>query len=624
MGNILDHISGPADLKQLSLTESKQLAAEIREFLLHHISKTGGHLSSNLGVVELTIALHQVFDTPTDQIVWDVGHQAYVHKILTGRRDRFDTLRQKDGLSGFPKMEESPYDAFNTGHATTSISAAYGIAKARDVLGKTYEVVAVIGDGSMTGGMAYEAMNNAGKDKTKLIIILNDNEMSISRNVGSMSSHLNRLRTRRSYLLGKRGIRRAAEKFPVLRPAYAAVNFVKNKAKYLFVKGILFEELGFTYLGPVDGHDIHDLTQVLQQAKAVNGPVVVHVKTVKGKGYTPAERNAARYHGVSAFEVETGDALCENQESWSDVLGEELTWMARRDPRVVAVTAAMPQGTGLDKLAKHMPQRLYDVGIAEEHAVTFAAGMAKAGLRPVVAIYSSFLQRSYDQILHDVCLPRLPVILAIDRSGVVGEDGETHQGIFDIAYLSHMPGLTIMAPSGKEELRDMLQFAYRLEKPVAIRYPKGAVPSRPEAAQAKIELGKSRVVCEGAQVAIVAVGCCLEEALKAARQMKQEGALPTVVDARFVAPIDEALLEKLLRTHSLLITIEDGVYRGGFGMQVAALANQIGAACSVRCLSFPNQFLAQDSRRHILEEYGISAEGIIKAWKEKNEQTFGS
>ena len=459
MGNILDHISGPADLKQLSLTESKQLAAEIREFLLHHISKTGGHLSSNLGVVELTIALHQVFDTPTDQIVWDVGHQAYVHKILTGRRDRFDTLRQKDGLSGFPKMEESPYDAFNTGHATTSISAAYGIAKARDVLGKTYEVVAVIGDGSMTGGMAYEAMNNAGKDKTKLIIILNDNEMSISRNVGSMSSHLNRLRTRRSYLLGKRGIRRAAEKFPVLRPAYAAVNFVKNKAKYLFVKGILFEELGFTYLGPVDGHDIHDLTQVLQQAKAVNGPVVVHVKTVKGKGYTPAERNAARYHGVSAFEVETGDALCENQESWSDVLGEELTWMARRDPRVVAVTAAMPQGTGLDKLAKHMPQRLYDVGIAEEHAVTFAAGMAKAGLRPVVAIYSSFLQRSYDQILHDVCLPRLPVILAIDRSGVVGEEGETHQGIFDIAYLSHMPGLTIMAPSGKGELRHMLQFA---------------------------------------------------------------------------------------------------------------------------------------------------------------------
>lgn len=619
MEPILDQVRGPEDIRGLDLKQSEQLAQEIRDFLLEHVSKTGGHLSSNLGVVELTIALHQVFNTPRDQIIWDVGHQAYVHKILTGRRDRFDTLRQKGGLSGFPKMEESPYDAFNTGHATTSISAAYGMAKARDALGDDYDVIAVIGDGSLTGGMAYEAMNNAGKDKTRLIVVVNDNEMSISRNVGSMSLHLSRMRTRKGYLRGKMRVKKIVEKFPVLRPAYRAADFLKNKIKYLFVKGILFEELGFTYLGPVDGHDLQDLTEVLRQARSLNEPVVVHVKTTKGKGYEPAERNASRYHGVGAFDVETGDALSENGETWSDVFGETLTQIGRRDPAAVVITAAMPTGTGVDRFGQHLPQRIYDVGIAEEHAVTFAAGMAKGGLKPFVAIYSSFLQRAYDQILHDVCLPQLPVVFAIDRAGVVGEDGETHQGIFDIAYLSHMPGMTVMAPSCKEELEEMLRFAYRYGKPAAIRYPKGSVPSDPSAWDEPVVYGKSRIVQRGEKVAIVSVGSCLEEARKAAAQMEEAGLRPTVVDARFIKPMDTGLLLQLLQEHEQLITIEDHVYTGGYGMQAAAFAEQSGAGCRVCCISLPDRFIAQDSRAHILKEYGISAEGIIKVWQKKND-----
>lgn len=621
MSTLLDKVHGPEDIRGLNFDQSRQLAQEIREFLLDHVSKTGGHLSSNLGVVELTIALHQVFDTPKDQIVWDVGHQAYVHKILTGRKERFDTLRQKDGLSGFPKMEESPYDAFNTGHATTSISAAYGIAKARDVQGLSYEVVAVIGDGSMTGGMAYEAMNNAGKDKTKLIVVVNDNEMSISRNVGSMSLHLNRLRTRKSYLVSKRKLKRVVEKFPVLKPIYRAADFFKDIAKYLFVKGVLFEELGFTYLGPVDGHDLQSLTEVLQQAKSLNEPVVVHVKTIKGKGYEPAERNASRYHGVGAFDRETGDALSENQETWSDVFGETLTQIGRRDPNAVVITAAMPSGTGVDRFGQHMPQRIYDVGIAEEHAVTFAAGMAKGGLKPFVAIYSSFLQRAYDQILHDVCLPQLPVVFAIDRSGVVGEDGETHQGVFDIAYLSHIPGMTVLAPSSKEELSEMIRFAYCFGRPVAIRYPKGAVPSDPTALETPVEYGKGRVVQKGEETVILSVGACLEEAKRAARQMEEQGLKPTVVDVRFVAPMDKQLITQLLKEHTYMITIEDHVYTGGFGMQAAALAEQSGSSCHVHCISLPDEFLAQDSRSSILKRYGVSAEGILQAWEKRRDWT---
>ncbi len=619
MNTILERVHGPEDIRRLSMKESKQLANEIREFLLEHVSKTGGHLSSNLGVVELTIALHQVFQTPKDQIVWDVGHQAYVHKILTGRKEQFDTLRQKDGLSGFPKIEESPYDAFNTGHATTSISAAYGIAKARDVLGQDHEVIAVIGDGSFTGGMAYEAMNNAGKDKTKLIVVLNDNEMSISHNVGSVPLHLSKLRTRKGYVKSKRLIKKLVGKFPSLSPLYRLADTVKDKTKYLFIKGILFEELGFTYLGPVDGHDLHDLTEVLKQAKSLDRPVVVHVKTTKGKGYEIAERNASRYHGIGAFDPETGGTLAKNQETWSDVFGKTLTWIGQRDPAVVAVSAAMVPGTGLNQFAQYLPKRLYDVGIAEEHAVTFAAGMAKGGLKPCVAIYSTFLQRAYDQIIHDVCLPQLPVVFAIDRSGVVGEDGETHQGVFDIAFLSHIPGMTVMAPSNKEELISMMHFAFRLGRPCAIRYPKGSVPEESLAPGAPVEYGKSQLVQQGEETVIVAVGSCLEEAMEAAKVMELLGHKPTVVDARFIAPLDEQLMQQMMRTHSYMITVEDHVYTGGFGMQVAALAKQHGAGCRVRCVSLPDEFIAQDSRSNILKRYGVSAEGIVQIWEKRND-----
>ena len=619
MNTILNRVHGPEDIRGLSINESKQLANEIREFLLAHVSKTGGHLSSNLGVVELTIALHQVFQTPQDQIVWDVGHQAYVHKILTGRKEQFDTLRQKDGLSGFPKIEESQYDAFNTGHATTSISAAYGMAKARDVLGQDHEVIAVIGDGSFTGGMAYEAMNNAGKDKTKLIVVLNDNEMSISHNVGSVPLHLSKLRTRKSYVKSKRLIKKLVGKFPALSPLYRLADSIKDKTKYLFIKGILFEELGFTYLGPVDGHDLHDLTEVLKQAKSLDRPVVVHVKTTKGKGYEIAERNASRYHGIGAFDPETGGALAKNQETWSDVFGKTLTWIGQRDPAVVAVSAAMVPGTGLNQFAQYLPKRLYDVGIAEEHAVTFAAGMAKGGLKPCVAIYSTFLQRAYDQIIHDVCLPQLPVIFAIDRSGIVGEDGETHQGVFDIAFLSHIPGMTVMAPSCKEELSEMMHFAFRLGRPCAIRYPKGRVPEDSLALSAPVEYGKSRLVQQGEETVIVAVGACLEEAMEAAKVMELMGHKPTVVDARFVAPLDEQLLKQLMNTHSYMITVEDHVYTGGFGMQVAALAKRQEVSCRVQCVSLPDEFIAQDSRSNILKEYGISAEGIVQLWEKRKD-----
>ncbi len=619
MNTILKRVHGPEDIRRLNMKESKQLANEIREFLLEHVSKTGGHLSSNLGVVELTIALHQVFHTPDDQIVWDVGHQAYVHKILTGRKEQFDTLRQKDGLSGFPKIEESPYDAFNTGHATTSISAAYGIAKARDVLEQKHEVVAVIGDGSFTGGMAYEAMNNAGKDRTKLIVVLNDNEMSISHNVGSVPLHLSKLRTRKGYVKSKRLIKKLVGKFPALSPLYRLADSVKDKTKYLFIKGILFEELGFTYLGPVDGHDLHDLTEMLKQAKSLDRPVVVHVKTTKGKGYEIAERNASRYHGIGAFDPETGGALAKNQETWSDVFGKTLTWIGQRDLAVVAVSAAMVPGTGLNQFAQYLPKRLYDVGIAEEHAVTFAAGMAKGGLKPCVAIYSTFLQRAYDQIIHDVCLPQLPVVFAIDRSGVVGEDGETHQGVFDIAFLSHIPGMTVMAPSSKEELVEMMHFAFRLGRPCAIRYPKGKVPEDSWAPGAPVEYGKSRLVQQGEETVILSVGSCLEEAMEAAKVMELLGHKPTVVDARFVAPLDEQQLLQMMRSHSYMITVEDHVYTGGFGMQVAALAKQHGAACRVQCVSLPDEFIAQDSRSNILKRYGVSAEGIVQVWEKRND-----
>lgn len=618
MGSILDRINSPADLKGLSDKELKALAKEIRRFLVDHVSKTGGHLSSNLGVVELTLALQQVFDTPRDKIIFDVGHQSYVNKILTGRKDRFDTLRKEGGLSGFPKMEESEYDAFDTGHATTSISAAYGYAKARDLRHEDYHVVCVIGDGSITGGMAYEAMNNAGKDKTPLIVVLNDNEMSINHNVGSMAHHLSRLRTRQSYLAGKATLKKAAEKYPIVRPLYKILDIAKKRLKYLLVPGIIFEELGFTYLGPVDGHDIKALKEVLNQAKKLKEPVLIHVITRKGKGYRPAEEHPTRFHGVGPFNKKTGELIqpCgQSCDGWAEHLASTLKEMAVKDPNIVAITAAMKKGTSLDKIAPDC--RVFDVGIAEEHAVTFAAGMAAGGMKPFVVIYSSFLQRAYDQILHDVCLPKLPVVLAVDHAGIVGEDGETHQGMFDLAFLGHMPNMTVMAPSCLEEMDSMMHFAVELAAPCAIRYPKGEGIRLPEMASYPLQKGRSVMVrqgkrTDGPSVCLLAVGVMVKPALEAAETLEKQGRSLSVVNLRFVSPMDRDMLRRVFSDYDLVVTIEDGVKTGGYGSRAAAFAKENDLPASIAIMALPDAFIPQDTRCHTLKTLGLDAEGIVR------------
>jgi len=621
MASILDRINSPADLKGLSDEELKVLAKEIRRFLVSHVSKTGGHLSSNLGVVELTLALQQVFDTPRDKIIFDVGHQSYVNKILTGRKDRFDTLRKKDGLSGFPKMEESEYDAFDTGHATTSISAAYGYAKARDLRHEDYNVVCVIGDGSITGGMAYEAMNNAGKDKTPLIVVLNDNEMSINHNVGSMAHHLSRLRTRKSYLAGKETLKKAAARYPVIRPLYKVLDIAKKRLKYLLVPGIIFEELGFTYLGPVDGHDIKALKEVLEQAKKLKEPVLIHVITRKGKGYRPAQEHPTRFHGVGPFDPNTVELISPSGAGlsfWASHLAETLKEMAVKDPTIVAITAAMKKGTYLDRIAPDC--RVFDVGIAEEHAVTFAAGMAAGGMKPFVVIYSSFLQRAYDQILHDVCLPKLPVVFAVDHAGVVGEDGETHQGMFDLAFLGHMPNMTIMAPSCLEEMDSMMQYALELKSPCAIRYPKGEGISLPKMSSYPLEKGRSVMIRQGGKtggpaVCLLAVGAMVQPALDAADELEREGRSLSVVNVRFVSPMDRDMLTRVFTEYDLVVTIEDGVKTGGYGMRAAAFAMENGLPADIAVMALPDAFIPQDTRCHTLQEFGLDARGIVKKVK---------
>ena len=614
MNTLLDAIHDPSDLRGLSDQEMDVLAEEIRQFLLENVSQTGGHLSSNLGVVELTLALHKTFSSPKDKIIWDVGHQSYVHKILTGRKDKFPSLRKEDGLSGFPKEEESPHDAFNTGHASTSISAAYGLAKARDLQHEEYEVIAVIGDGSLTGGMAYEALNNAGKGETKLIVILNDNQMSISSNVGILPYRLSQIRTRHLYLETKEGIRKGLAKIPKIGiPISNWIRRVKRRMKYMLVSGVLFEELGFVYLGPVDGHNCKELQKVFQQARNLDEPVLIHVRTVKGKGYEPAEENATRFHGVPSFDIESGNIVGSVFESWSEVLGRNLVRLARKYDNLVAITAAMVQNTGLEEFSHIVPDRVFDVGIAEEHAVTFAAGLAKGGLKPVVAIYSSFLQRAYDQILHDVCLQNLPVVFAIDRSGIVGEDGETHQGIYDIAYLSHIPGMTIMAPSCRLEMVAMLEYAVSYPGPIALRYPKGRVYIAPsEERRPPIVQGRGYIYKRGARVAILTVGVCRSMAEKAAKLLKQEGISPTLADARFIAPIDETLLEELASEHDLLVTVEDHIHTGGFGMQVAAFLSARKYPCEVQTMALPDKFIEQGTRESLLTNYGLCPDAIAE------------
>jgi 1-deoxy-D-xylulose-5-phosphate synthase len=620
----LQKVNDPTDVKALSEQEAEQLAAEIRRFLIDKVSGHGGHLSSNLGDVELTIALHRVFEAPKDKILWDVGHQAYTHKILTGRRNDFDTLRQEGGLSGFPKSSESVYDAFDTGHASTSISAAYGYAVARDQLGEHYDVVAVIGDGSMTGGLAYEAMNNAGKGKSKIIIVLNDNAMAIGHNVGSLSSHLTALRTKQSYLRSKRNLKKMMRRIPPVRPILRLADTCKEQLKYFFLQqGILFEEMGFTYLGPVDGHNIQDLEAVFRQAQKLDESVVIHVRTIKGKGFLPAEKNPELYHGVAPFSVSEGITDEPNRRTWSNLFGQAMCQMAEKDPKMQVITAAMMGGCGLDAFAASYPERLQDVGIAEGHAVTFAAGLAKGGIKPIVAIYSSFLQRAYDQILHDVCIPNLPVMFAIDRAGVCGEDGETHQGVFDIAYLSHIPNFTLMAPSSAEELQRMIRFGYAWNGPIGLRYPRGIAPTErswnaAEKIDEPIQWGRGRLLRRGSELAVLALGPCVDEALKAADRLQEEGHSVTVADARFASPIDWALVDRLAAEHTMLITVEDHIYTGGFGMQVAAHLMQTRSNVRIATLALPDRFLKQGKREDILRKHHISAEGIIEQWQKRN------
>ena len=572
MPKILDSINHANDIKKIRKEDYAQLSQEIRDFLLEKVSEKGGHLASNLGVVELTMALHLFLNFPEDQLVWDVGHQAYVHKILTGRKDGFDTLRQLDGMSGFPKCKESATDAFNTGHSSTSISAALGMARARDLLRKNNKVVAVIGDGALSGGMAFEALNNAARLKTNMIVVLNDNNMSISENVGGMATYLGKLRTDVRYTKFKTGVEQTIMKMPQIGNALmGTMRRSKESIKRLMVPGMLFEDMGITYLGPIDGHNITGIYSMLERAQRVKGTVIVHVITKKGKGYRFAEKYPSHFHGVNPFDVTTGKSKSRKTgPSYTDIFSKKLVELAKDNKRIAAITAAMPSGTGLQAFKEHFPSRFTDVGIAEEHAVTYAAGMAKAGMIPIVAIYSTFMQRAYDQILHDVCLGEFPVVFILDRAGIVGNDGETHQGIFDLSFLGSIPNLTIVAPKNAAELEKMLEFAVSFGKPIAMRFPRGTAYLGMIEQQEPLVYGKSEVLHKGSKVALLAVGSMVKHAEKVRELLQADHVDATVVNARFVKPIDEELIEELAQNHTLLVTMEENVEHGGYGQSVAS------------------------------------------------------
>lgn len=622
MNDLLSAINQPSDLKQLTDEQLIQLAAEIRSFLLKTVAQTGGHLASNLGAVELTLALHTVFQSPVDQIIWDVGHQSYIHKIITGRFSSFETLRQYNGLSGFPKPEESAHDAFATGHSSTSISAAIGLAKARDLLGENNKVVAVIGDGSLTGGMAFEALNHLGHLQTDLIIVLNDNEMSISKNVGALSRYLTRLRLNPRLRRLKTDVQDLLHKIPRLGPATVrTLEKLEDSISYLVIPGMLFEELGISYLGPIDGHNITDLKLHLKQAAIHKGPVLVHVLTTKGKGYELAEKNPQRFHGTGPFELDNGRKIGASMStSFTEVFSKTIIEMARKDPKILAITAAMTDGTGLVEFAKEFPERFFDVGIAEEHAVTLAAGLAKKGFRPVVAIYSTFLQRAYDQIIHDVCLQKLPVIFMLDRAGLVGPDGPTHHGAFDLTYLRHIPNLTLMAPKDGNELRDMFFTALRVNGPVAIRYPKrDGLKLIMDDAPKEIPYGRSEIVRQGQTVALIAVGSMVEPALSARRRLQKNGIDCTVVNARFVKPLDQELLLQLATSHQNIVTIEENVTAGGFGSSVAEfLASKGVQGVNLKILGLPDHFITHGQTEVLLGNCGLDEAGICRVVREMN------
>ena len=616
---LLEQIEGPADVKALNPEELKQLAEEIRGFLIEKISMTGGHLASNLGVVELTIAMYLAFDLPTDKIVWDVGHQSYTHKILSGRREMFDELRQYGGLSGFPKRKESPFDAFDTGHSSTSISAGLGIAQGRDLLGEDYSVVSVIGDGALTGGMAYEALNNAARLKKNFIIVLNDNNMSISENVGGMSKYLNGIRSDESYNELKKHVASGLSKIPVIGEGLVdKISRTKNGIKQLVIPGMFFENMGVTYLGPVDGHNIKAMTRLFKEARKMDHAVLVHVLTKKGKGYLPAEKHPARFHGVEPFDIETGKPKNKKiYPGYTEVFSRKLCDLAADNPRLVAVTAAMPDGTGLKRFSQMYPDRFFDVGIAEQHAVTSAAGMAAAGLKPVVAVYSSFLQRAYDQILHDVCIQNLPVIFALDRAGLVGSDGETHQGIFDLSFLTSIPNMSVMAPKNLWELRQMLEFAVKeYEGPCAIRYPRGQAYRGLKEYQTPIEYGRGELITEGKEIALLAVGSMVSTAEHVREKLKEEGCDCTLANGRFIKPIDEELVERLAGTHSLIVTMEENVLRGGYGLMVTEYVHRCHPEVKVLNIALPDAYVEQGNVTLLRETLGIDSDSVIQTMRE--------
>ncbi len=609
----LEKINKPNDIKKISHNHLYDLADEIREFLIETISETGGHLGANLGTVELTMALHLVLNLPDDKIIWDVGHQSYTHKILTGRKEGFSSLRKYGGLAGFPKTCESDCDAFNTGHSSTSISAGLGMAIARTMKGEDNTIVSVIGDGALTGGMAYEALNNAGKANTKFIVVLNDNNMSISENVGGVSQYLDNIRTTEKYLELKEGVKDKLSKVPKGYDMINRIQKAKATLKSFVIPGMFFEEMGLTYLGPVDGHDINAMVRAFNEAKRCKTPVLVHVLTKKGKGYIPAERHPARFHGAVPFDIETG--LPKNKKvepDYTDVFSTVMCKMGERDEKCVAITAAMPDGTGLKRFKSMYPDRFFDVGIAEEHAVTFAAGLAMGGFKPIVCVYSSFLQRAYDQLIHDVCIQNLHVVFCIDRAGLVGSDGETHQGIFDLSYLSNIPNMCVMAPKNKWELSDMIKFALKYEGPIAIRYPRGKAYDGLSEFRTPIQYGQSEWVFRESEICLIAVGSMVKTAVEVRERLKEQGKNVSIMNARFVNPVDEEMIKEAAKFHSHIVTMEENVQSGGFGERIGSYLMREGINCKLTSIAIPDIYVEHGNVDLLKKEIGLDTDSIIE------------
>ena len=610
---VLDSINKANDIKNVPVEELPLLASEIREFLIEHISHTGGHLASNLGTVELTMAMHLSFDLPEDKLVWDVGHQAYTHKLLTGRKEGFDSLRQYGGMSGFPKRRESECDSFDTGHSSTSISAGLGYVKARDLSGGHNYVVSIIGDGALTGGLALEALNNAAENQSNFIIVLNDNNMSISPNVGAISSLLTGIRGDNAYRDINDNVKSSLKKIPVYGDKIVSqVQKAKSGIKQLFLPGMKFEDMGITYLGPVDGHDIGKLCKLFKIAKKMNTSVIVHVITEKGRGYEPARLKPEKFHGVSPFDVVTGKPVAAAKTSYTEVFSRKICDMAQKDNRIVAITASMAAGTGLSRFQKRFPLRFFDVGIAEEHAVTFAAGLAAGGLKPYFAVYSSFLQRGFDEILHDVCIQGLPVVFMIDRAGLVGSDGETHQGIYDYSYMNIIPGMTVMAPKNRLEFMDMMEFANSFDGPVAIRYPRGSVSDIFSDIKNEVSYGKAERIYDGEGTAILTIGASIEEGAQVSKLLKERGENPSLINARFENPIDIGLIKELENKHEKLLTIEENISAGGFGMNVLRAVNENRINLKVINAALPDEYIQHGGVNKLKEVYGFTPEAIIE------------